>query len=117
MKSLLRFAVIAAALSSWGYAQQPSDVHVLRVQGNVYMLVGAGGNIAVQVGSDGVLMVDTGSAQMTDQVLAAVKQTTFRSLRHRHALAAHRHRALLAIRAPSARASSLAHMIEGCTRR
>ena len=74
MKSLLRFAVITAALSSWGYAQQPSDVHVLRVQGNVYMLVGAGGNIAVQVGSDGVLMVDTGSAQMTDQVLAAVKQ-------------------------------------------
>lgn len=74
MKSLLRFAIIAAALTSRGYAQQPSDVHALRVQGNVYMLVGAGGNIAVQVGSDGVLMVDTGSAQMTDQVLAAVKQ-------------------------------------------
>src|SRR3989442_12705855 len=38
------------------------------------MLVGAGGNIAVQVGKDGVLLVDTGGAQMTDQVLATVKQ-------------------------------------------
>ena len=74
MKSILRLVVFAAALSSWAYAQPQSDVHVLRVQGNVYMLVGAGGNIAVQVGSDGILMVDTGSAQMTDQVLAAVKQ-------------------------------------------
>jgi glyoxylase-like metal-dependent hydrolase (beta-lactamase superfamily II) len=36
--------------------------------------VGATGNITVQVGKDGVLMVDTGSAQMSDQVIAAVKQ-------------------------------------------
>ena len=39
------------------------EVHVLHVQGNVYMLVGAGGNITVQVGDMGVLMVDTGLAQ------------------------------------------------------
>jgi cyclase len=56
------------------HAQQNSDIHVLHVQGNVYMLVGAVGNIAVQVGNDGVLLVDTGAAQMTDQVLATVKQ-------------------------------------------
>jgi len=63
--------VLTATLS---YAQQTSEVHVLKIQGNVYMLVGAGGNIAVQVGNDGVLMVDTGLGQMTDQVLATVKQ-------------------------------------------
>ena len=37
------------------------------VQGNVYMLVGAGGNIAVQIGDEGVLVVDTGLAQMSRQ--------------------------------------------------
>ncbi len=53
-----------------------SDVQVrlLPVRGNVYMLVGAGGNITVSVGRDGVLMVDAGRAQMTDQVLAAIRQ-------------------------------------------
>src|SRR4030095_12154097 len=63
--------LLTATLSS---AQQSNEIHVLNVQGNVSMLVGAGGNIAVQVGNDGVLMVDTGLTQNTDQVLATVKQ-------------------------------------------
>ena len=50
------------------------EVHVLPVQGNIYMLLGAGGNITVSVGFDGTMLVDTGSEQMTDKVLAAVKQ-------------------------------------------
>jgi glyoxylase-like metal-dependent hydrolase (beta-lactamase superfamily II) len=52
----------------------PPGIHVLPVRGNVYMLVGAGANITVSVGRDGVLMVDAGRAQMTDQVLAAIRQ-------------------------------------------
>src|SRR5438093_8414562 len=60
--------------AGFGSTQQNSEIHVLHVQGNVYMLVGAAGNIAVQVGKDGVLLVDTGGDQMTDQVLATVKQ-------------------------------------------
>ena len=43
------------------------------MQGNVYMLVGAGGNITVQVGSMGVLLVDSGLAQFSDKVIAAVR--------------------------------------------
>src|SRR5215472_10429871 len=74
MKSFLRFLLALSALSGFAYARQASEVHVLRVQGNVYMLVGAGGNVAVQVGSDGVLMVDTGTAEMTDQLLAVIKE-------------------------------------------
>src|SRR5262249_35045161 len=74
MKLLVRLAVVLAALVPAGYAQQSPDLHVLHVQGSVYMLVTPDGNIGVQVNSDGVLMVDTGSAKMTDQVLAAVKQ-------------------------------------------
>ncbi len=57
------------------------EIHVLHVQGNVYMLVGAGGNITVQTGSDGVLLVDTGLASMSQRVLAAVKQLSDRPIR------------------------------------
>jgi cyclase len=42
----------------------------------VYMLVGAGANITVQIGKDGVLLVDAGRANLTDQVLAAIKTLT-----------------------------------------
>ncbi len=52
----------------------PAGVRILPVRGNVYMLLGAGGNITASVGRDGVLMVDAGRAQLTDQVLAAIRQ-------------------------------------------
>ena len=48
----------AAAPQTPDYSK--AEVHILPVQGNIYMLVGAGGNITVQVGDDGVLLVDTG---------------------------------------------------------
>jgi hypothetical protein len=56
--------------------QSPKDgqVHVLPVQGNIYMLVADGTNITVSVGQEGVLVVNTGSAQMSDKVLAAINQ-------------------------------------------
>ena len=50
-----------------------SALDVLRVQGNVYMIAGAGSNITVQVGPDGVVVVDAGSGQQTPAVLAAIK--------------------------------------------
>ncbi len=52
----------------------PGEVKTVHVQGNVHMIVGAGGNIAVQVGTDGVLVVDTGDAGTSDKVLAAIKE-------------------------------------------
>src|SRR5438105_1225663 len=71
----LFYAVLIAALAAGSvYARQNSQIHVLHVQGNVYMLAGAVGNIAVQVGNDGVLLVDTGDAEMTDQILASIRQ-------------------------------------------
>ena len=51
------------------------------VQGNVYLLAGAGGNIAVQVGDDGVLLVDTGTGSMSDKVLAAIRQLSDKPIR------------------------------------
>jgi len=69
--------IIAAAVllgAGIAAAQQNSDVHILPVRKNIYMLVGAGGNITVSAGPDGALLVDSGNAPMTDKVLAAVHQ-------------------------------------------
>lgn len=90
----------ATALGTRGAAQAPAaaspsnqpapPMASVLVQGNVYMLVGAGGNIAVQVappprdrpqlprsdptrGQYGVLLVDTGLAENADRVRAAVR--------------------------------------------
>lgn len=54
--------------------QSPRDsqVHVLPVQGNIYMLVADGTNITASVGRDGIALVNTGSAQMSDKVLTAL---------------------------------------------
>lgn len=58
------------------------EVHVLHVQGNVYMLIGAGGNITMQVGNDGVLLVDTGLPGTSDKVLAAIHSVTEEPIRY-----------------------------------
>ena len=56
--------------------QSPRDgqVHVLPVQGNIYMLVADGNNVTVSIGPDGVLMVNTGTAQMTEKLQTAINQ-------------------------------------------
>ncbi len=54
---LIGITVLASAQQS--PAADTIDVHVLPVQGNIYMLVGAGGNVSASIGSDGVLLVDT----------------------------------------------------------
>ncbi|HJT90044.1 MAG TPA: MBL fold metallo-hydrolase [Bryobacteraceae bacterium] len=59
-----------------------AEVHVWPAQGNIYMIVGAGGNITVQTGKDGVLIVDTGYAQMTAKTLAAIRSLSKGPLRY-----------------------------------
>jgi glyoxylase-like metal-dependent hydrolase (beta-lactamase superfamily II) len=51
-----------------------TEIHVLPVRGNVYMIVGAGANITASVGKDGVLLVDTGAAPMVDKVIAVINE-------------------------------------------
>jgi cyclase len=76
-KALQRSLEIRQAQSS-----NDGEVHVLQAQGNVYMLVGAGGNIAVQTGDEGVLVVDTGTAQMSEKVLATIRKLSDRPIRY-----------------------------------
>ena len=68
--------LIAALTAACGYCQPvpPSDeIGILKVQGNVYMLVSASGNIAAQVGDDGILVVNTGTEAMAPKVAAALR--------------------------------------------
>ena len=68
--------MLLLAATTLAGAQQPSqgDIHVLPVQGNIYMLVGGGANITASIGKDGVLLVDAGSAAATGKVLSTVLQ-------------------------------------------
>lgn len=62
---------LAVAMSVMAQVELSSDpgLHILPVQGNIYMLVGAGCNIAMSVGPDGILLVDSGREEMADRVL------------------------------------------------
>lgn len=61
------------------------DLYLLPVQGNVYVLMGAGSNISLQIRNqrteDGVLLVDAGSAELSDSVLTAIRQITTARIR------------------------------------
>jgi glyoxylase-like metal-dependent hydrolase (beta-lactamase superfamily II) len=73
------FAIAVAGAAGLVLAQQaapPAELHVLPVQNNIYMLVGAGGNITLQIGKQGVLMVDSGLAANSAAVYAEVKKLT-----------------------------------------
>lgn len=75
-----RAALILAASTGvgaapvWAQGAEAPAVRILPVRGNVFVLQGAGGNITASVGRDGVLLVDAGSADTTEQVLAAIRQ-------------------------------------------
>ena len=59
-----------------------TELTVLPVQGNVYMISGAGGNVAVQTGPQGMIVVDTGSGQMNDKLLAAIRKLSDKPLQY-----------------------------------
>lgn len=83
----LAFGTTLAALAIAGPASAQPDfssaaIHVLPVQGSVYMLVGPVGNSTVQVGDDGVLIVDTQFAPLSDKILAAIRSLSDEPIRY-----------------------------------
>jgi cyclase len=75
---LLVFATVARAQQTdWSKVQMKAT----KVNGNVYMLEGAGGNIGVSVGDDGILIVDDQFAPLADKIRAALKGLADRKLR------------------------------------
>ena len=76
----------AAALVAFiGLAAQPApgtNLEVLQLRPNFYMIAGAGGNIGFQVGADGVVVVDSGAASSAEAVVAAIKRVTTQPIRY-----------------------------------
>ncbi len=50
------------------------EIKTTKLSGNFYTLEGSGGMIGVLVGTDGVFMVDSQYAQLTEKIVAAIKQ-------------------------------------------
>lgn len=78
-------AALAVFLAAPVVAQENSDdaeVHVLPVQGNVYMLVGPHGNSALQVGYDGVLLVDPQMAELAPKIAERIHELTDSPVRY-----------------------------------
>jgi cyclase len=66
-----------------GPRSDDGEIHVLKVQGNIYMLVGSpAGNIALQVGDSGVLLVDTMTSTVSDRVVAAIRTISDKPIRY-----------------------------------
>jgi cyclase len=63
-----------AARSSQARNPDRGTMELLPVQGNVYLLAGAGGNSVLQVGESGAILVDTKSGPLSEQVLAEVRK-------------------------------------------
>jgi cyclase len=74
MQRKLALTLAAALATVCGWGQAAGEAGVLKVQGNVYMVVAGGRNIAAQVGDDGILVVDTATDVSAPAVAAALKK-------------------------------------------
>jgi cyclase len=68
--------------SAWPERITIEGVEIVRVQKNVYMLVGAGANVTVQYGDEGVMIVDSGAPGQSGRLLAAVRHLTKKPIRY-----------------------------------
>ena len=92
MKIQLLALVLAFAATSSCLAQQQRDfskveIKTTKISDNFYALEGEGGRIGILAGPDGIFMVDTQFAQISDRILAAIRQITdapFRILVNTH---------------------------------
>jgi cyclase len=69
--------LVGAALQ----AHAQPRIESYHVQGNVWLLAGAGSNVAVQLGDEGVLVVDTGTAAAREPLLAAIRKLSTKPIR------------------------------------
>src|SRR5215470_6611001 len=75
------FALVTAS-GLVGQQAPGTNLEVLQVRPNFYMIAGAGGNVGFQVGKDGVVVIDAGSAASAGAVVAAIKKVTAQPIRY-----------------------------------
>ena len=79
LPQLLTLSVVALAMAN-AAAQQ--ELEVVLVQGNVYVIAGAGGNTTVQIGPEAVVVVDTKTPASTERLLQAIAKLSPKPIRH-----------------------------------
>lgn len=82
----IRLGIAAIACTglwiAWSQNQQPAQLTMEKVTGNLYVIIGSGGNVAVMPTSEGVILVDDKFAQDAPQILAKVKSLTDKPVRY-----------------------------------
>jgi cyclase len=74
---------LALAAGAAGAQPAGTELHMLPVQGNVYMLyAGKAGNIAVQAGPDGVFLVNALRKGLAERIAAEIKTVTSTPIRY-----------------------------------
>jgi glyoxylase-like metal-dependent hydrolase (beta-lactamase superfamily II) len=63
-------------------AAEGTGVHLIHVQGNVYMIAGAGPNLTLQVGDDYMILVDSGTPGKSAAILAAMRTVSNRRVQY-----------------------------------
>lgn len=64
--------MFASSANAQGRDWSKVEIKTEKVNGNIYVLYGAGGNIGVSVGQDGVYIVDDQFAPLTEKIRAAI---------------------------------------------
>lgn len=72
----------AAPVDAGKSAAAPTALETLRVQGDIYVIAGAGANVTAQAGEDGVLVVDTGDGTASEALLAELRKLSAKKLNH-----------------------------------
>lgn len=88
---LLRDIASMLALVASAGATAADVLEVLPAQGNVYMIAGPGANTTVQAGHEAVVLVDTQTADVSDELLAAIESLSPKPIRHIIATSADAH--------------------------
>ena len=57
------------------------EIKSQKVRRNIYMLEGLGGNIGLSVGVDGAFIIDNQFAQLTEKIVAAIRNITDKEIR------------------------------------
>lgn len=83
-RTILLGSALVVGAASVGFAQVNYDtvqVRATHLSKGVYMLTGVGGNIGLSIGNDGAFLVDDQYTQLSEKIIAAVRQLTDKPIR------------------------------------
>lgn len=79
--ALVSGGLVATSTTAAAQGMENVQIKTEKVNGNIYVLFGAGGNIGVSVGDDGVYIVDDQFAPLTDKIKTAIAALSDKPIR------------------------------------